>query len=73
MKEKNLFWMVAVLMVLTTLMLNYQSNMSFAQGEAGRYLMSSPNSGAYILDTQTGSVYYVGFNVALAKVGAVPK
>ncbi len=73
MKKGYVSWVAVVLLIAALLVLNYQNNPSFAQSESGRYLMSSPNSGVYIFDTQTGSIYYTGFNVELSKVGTIPK
>ncbi len=73
MRLSNLFWAATVVVLMTALILSYQNNVSFAQSEEGRYLMSSPNSGVYVFDTQTGSIYYAGFNVELTKVGSIPK
>jgi len=73
MKIKDLFLVVGVVLIAVILMLNYQSSASFAQSEAGRYLIASPNSGIYVFDTETGAIYYTGFNVALSKIATVPK
>jgi len=73
MKTRGLFWIAAVVVLTSLLILNYQNNISFAQSDEGRYLMASPNSGVYIFDTRTGNIYYTGFNVALTKVGTIPK
>lgn len=72
MKTKGLF-LAAVVVLTPLLVLNYHNTVSFAQSDEGRYLMASPNSGVYIFDTKTGSIYYAGFNAELTKVGVVPK